>query len=41
MHYYWGQTAAKIESGHFKQCTSNKKSRAILIVVGTTVWRFT
>ena len=34
MHYFWGQTAAKKECGHFRQRTSSKKSSAILTVVG-------
>ena len=34
MHYFWGQTAAKKECGHFRQRTSSKKSSATLTVVG-------
>ena len=42
MHYHWGQTAAKKKEGsHFKHRTSNKKSKTILTVVGTTIGWFT
>ena len=35
MHYWCGQTAAKMECEHFGQRTSSKKSSANLSVVGT------
>ena len=42
MHWgHWGHTAAKKkESGYVKQRTSNKKSSAILTVIGTATGRF-